>query len=175
MNDLIEIIKALGIVGGIASSVFLIYDRFTRAQPTVSLRPHDANVRLQLFNNANEPIIIDRIEAMPHVIGFSKADDTHSLVEAAATAVYPKNSEAPKIFVMVGPLEKRDFGIMRMAEFEKLSPEAKITIRVYWRNTRKPLPFDRHVKAVTTVGDLKRIREIAFAEQENKNSARLTV
>jgi hypothetical protein len=73
--DLVETIKLIGGLSGLASATFLIYDRIVRFRPTVSFRPHDKAVNLAIRNAMPESLIIDKISFTPPHLGiYSRGD-----------------------------------------------------------------------------------------------------
>jgi hypothetical protein len=62
---LVEAIKLLGGLSGIASAAFLIYDRFFHDRPLVYLLHEQRFVHLVMSNSSLETIIIENIEITP--------------------------------------------------------------------------------------------------------------
>jgi hypothetical protein len=166
----VEAVKFFGGLGGIASSIFLVYDRFVRNRPFAYLRPHDFAAELLVKNVAGEPIIIDEFDVVPPVVGFSRNNDRLSTIEAVAARFYPDQAgeNARKVFVLIPPLGERGFHLVRLKDFDTLDGALPVKIRCAWRNTRKPLPLKQHVVVNTTVGDLRLIKDAADAAGRSK-------
>jgi hypothetical protein len=162
----VEVIKNVGSIGGLASSIFLVYDRFMRGRPHAFIRAHGYGAELFICNTANESIIVDDVQTTPHVIGIAKTTGLHSTIEAAAKYVMPDAVEAERIFVMLAPREERGLPIIGLVPFKEASDELPVKIEGRWRNTRKPLPIYRYFTVRTTVGDLRAIRAIALMKRE---------
>jgi hypothetical protein len=153
IGDPLEWFKLLGSIGGIASSGFLIYDRLWRLRPTVYLQPDDYNVHLRIKNNANEALVIDKIDISPKVLSIAIKDEEGSLlstVEAVADQYYP---EEGRTFCVLSPLEERSFRLVALTACDALKDSDRIRIRCAWRTTRAQWPFIRTVTVATTRGD----------------------
>jgi hypothetical protein len=55
--DLVEVIKFIGGLSGLASASFLIYDRLVRFRPTVFFRPSNNHVYLVIKNTMPETLV----------------------------------------------------------------------------------------------------------------------
>lgn len=164
--DIVEAIKLVGGLSGIASVGFLIYDRIFRSRPFAYLRPHEYQVQVAIKNVAPESILIDSIEVSPPLLSLSRTNDMVGTVEAAANRFYPSlaSEKSKKLFVLLEPMAERGFSCVTFPEFENTSDDTKVKIRIEWRNTRRPIPFKRNVYLRTTVGDVKRIKAAAQAK-----------
>ena len=143
LEGLVESVKFLGGLGGLASSIFLVYDRLFRSAPLAYLVPDEYQAKLRFKNTTNETIIIDEISIRPPIVSLAKADDVKTHQEDTAAVWYPSmnDKDAMRVFIILPPDAERSFGLKRSAEFENSDDRRQIKIRCKWRNTRKPLPF----------------------------------
>jgi hypothetical protein len=156
-DAVVEWVKLVGGLGGIASSGFLIYDRVWRLCPTPYLQPHDNHVHLKIKNTANEALVIDKIVVSPKVFGIvmkERKGDFLSRMEATANAVYDAQTEG-STFAVIPPLEEESFRLVELPACAELKDDERIRIRCSWRSTRRPWPFTRGVSVTTTPKDLK--------------------
>jgi hypothetical protein len=159
--DPVEVIKFVGGIGGIFSTLFLIIDRMFRYSPTVSFRPHDNAVRLVIRNAMSESMIVDAITVTPPYLGIASRDGTDALtiiqaaVEARAKGISHESSE----FLIVDPLAEQMYRVVRLVDFGKLPQDAKIKIRCQWRSTGRSNYLKRTAMARTTVKDILRLQK----------------
>ena len=167
LDFIIETVKFVGGLGGLASTSFLLYDRIVRYRPTAFLIPVDYKTSLRIKNVADETIIIDEILITPAILKVAKANDLVTLNEEKAASMYPTmERRVPEgIFIVIKPKEERTFSLHRFAEFENSDGKRMITIRCRWRNTRKPFPIARHVKVKSTVNDVRNMMEASLARK----------
>ena len=155
MNAFIEGVKLIGGIGGLLSAAFLLYDRIFRWRPLVYLHPEDFQVKLRIVNVARETIIIDKIKTPPMIAVIWDSD-----LRAAAAVIEPSvreevNESRP---LVIGPSEERSVGLMPGFNAVSPAPEARLSIRCDWRNTRRPLPFRRSVHVRTNRRDFETLR-----------------
>jgi len=164
ISELLEAVKVVGSIGGLASSAFLIYDRMFRNQPEAYLISENYKVAIRFKNIAGETIIIHEIDVAPPLLALDRANDLMTAQQDRAAVWYPSiNDEtAMRAFIVLPPAAERSFQLKRSAEFENADDGQMITIRCKWRNTRKPLPVYRSVRIKTSVGDIKSLREVAL-------------
>lgn len=163
---IIEGVKFVGGVGGLASSAFLIYDRVFRNQPLAFLVPADFKTNLRITNVAPETIIIDKIDIDPPVLKVAKRSDLYTDSEDSAASMYPtmQSERTPKgTYIVIKPKSERTFALHFLADLDTMSERGEITIRCKWINTRKRVPFPRYIRLRTTVGVVRNIKEFSFA------------
>jgi hypothetical protein len=167
VDSVIEMVKFVGGMGGIASSAFLVYDRMFRYRPAAFLIPMDYKTSLRIKNVADETLIIDEITIKPGILVVARASDLVTVSEERAASMYPNmERRLPEgVFIFIKPKEERTFALHRSAEFESPDGKRVITIRCRWRNTRKPFPIPRYVHVKTTVKDVKDMREASLAHK----------
>jgi hypothetical protein len=146
--DFLEAFKVIGSIGGVASAIFLVYDRLMHGKPLAYIKSEYTTAHLAVKNITEETMIIERIQVEPGIVDISS--DTS--VEATAETL-----EDDGFFKVLGPGEERLFRIQRRDGFHTARDEQAITMWVVWRHTRFTLPFDRSVKIKTTVGNLLRL------------------
>jgi hypothetical protein len=157
----IETIKFVGGVSGIASALFLVYDRLIRGRPLVYLCPQEFRVHVRINNAVSETIIVDDIEIEPPVLEIVWGTDTRSDVEAAAALIGMFKREEKRTFVII-PTEERSLPlIFKLGDLEDNAP---IKIKLYWRNTRRSLPYRRTISVRTCPRDLRLLFEAARSQ-----------
>jgi hypothetical protein len=155
ISKAVEWLKLVGSIGGLASSGFLIYDRIWRLRPTVYIQPHDYNVHLRIKNNANEALVIDKVDISPKVLNIAIMDEDDPLlstVEAVADQYYP---EEGRTFCVLSPLEQRSFRLVALTACDGLKDNHRIKIQCAWRSTRSQWPFTRTVTVPTSPRDFR--------------------
>jgi len=167
IDTLIELIKFVGGLGGLASASFLIYDRVVRYRPTAFLFPAEYKTNIRFKNVAAETIIIDKITVKPPLLFVRRANDLKPTNTERAEAWYSsKDPDADRIFVIIKPMEERTFMLSGVsADFDHATADQVFTIKCRWRNTRKPFPIARHVKIKTTARDVRELRDASLANK----------
>ena len=167
LDTFVEAVKFVGGLGGIASSIFLIYDRIYRFRPSAYLIPKDYKANIRVDNVADETVILDEITITPGLLEIVRANDLVTANEERQVSWY--GSTARKLpegaYVVLKPSQSRTFALHRSADFENAKPEVRVTIRCRWRNTRHSFPWSRYVRIKTTVKD---IRDIIESSMTNK-------
>lgn len=167
MGDVVEAIKFFGGLAGIISAGFLVYDRLIRSRPLVFPVLGQHRAELCIRNVAAETVIVDKITAEPSIVGFIMADDLVSTVRAAAEGIYPDAAGEPhRTFVVLAPGEERRIGILKHSGFKTADKATKIKVRCVWRNSRKPFPFERHARVITSVRDIESLEKAALAKAD---------
>jgi hypothetical protein len=158
--DLLETIKTIGGLSGLASATFLIIDRMFRFSPTISFRPDDNVVKLVIRNWMTESLIVDDIAITPPYLGIPSRDDlgsTLTIIQAAVEARAKSGVHTSPAFLVVNPLAEQMYPLVRLISFDDLSADTKIKIRCRWRSTGRSFFLKRRAKASTTVGDVLRM------------------
>jgi hypothetical protein len=127
----------IGSIAGLASAIFLVWDRFMAGQPIVWLtrKPHLAPpIRfLRCMNVSKWDILIRKIKVFPNVV-FVAPDDTAETVTDAHDLNLPFQALIP-----AG--ETIDFTLGERAEagrFARWIGKSSFLIIVSWRSTRSP-------------------------------------
>lgn len=164
-EELLKSITFVGSIVGLASGVFLVYDRLFRNQPLIFLVPHEYKAALRLKNVSQETLIIEEIDIKPPVIALRNPDDLRTVSEDRQAVWYPtmNDHKAMRVFIILGPLGERTFDLKRSAEFENATEDTYISIRCKWRNSRWPLPFYRSRWLKVSVSDIRAMREASLA------------
>ena len=166
LDSVIELVKFVGGLGGLASSAFLVYDRVFRYQPLAFLFPAEYKTNIRLKNVAAETIIIDEIAIVPPFLRAARANDLVTTNQERAAAWYSSaESKAEGVYIIIKPMEERTFALHRFADFENADGGTVVSIRCRWRNTRKSYPFNRYVRLKTTVKEIRDIREASLANK----------
>jgi hypothetical protein len=167
IDTLVELIKFVGGLGGLASALFLIYDRVVRYRPAAFLFPADYKTNIRFKNVAAETIIIDKITIKPPLLFVRRANDLKPPnTDRAETWYGSKDPDADRIFVIIKPMEERTFMLSGVsADFDHAPADQVFTIKCRWRNTRKPFPIARHVRIKTTARDVRELREASLANK----------
>jgi hypothetical protein len=175
LEPFIELVKFVGGLGGLASSVFLIYDRVLRYRPSAFLIPVDYKTSVRFQNVAAETIIVDEVVIRPPMmLKLARANDLVTRNEERAAALYSSDDrKLDGIFIVIKPTEERTFALHRFADFENADDRTPISIRCRWKNTRKPFPISRYVRIKTTADSTplrtrKRSRPIGGLSETNR-------
>jgi hypothetical protein len=165
LDSVVELVKFVGGLGGLASSAFLVYDRIFRYRPAAFLLPVDYKTNLRFKNVAAETIIIDEIVIKPPMLTVARANDLVTVNEERAAVMYgsAEDKRPEVIYVVIKPEEERTFALHRFADFENADGKTVIKIRCKWRNTRRPFPISRYVRVKTTVKEIRDLREASLA------------
>jgi hypothetical protein len=116
-------------------------------------------------NLASETIIIDEILIDPPALKVAKASDLYTDSEYSAASMYPtmESARTPKgTYIVIKPESERTFALHFLADLDSMNEREEIRIRCRWINTRKRVPFPRHVRLKTTVGIVRNIKEVSF-------------
>lgn len=168
VNYIITALKFLGILGGLSSPAFLIYDRVYRYRPIMFLFPAEFKANLRIKNLAPETIIIDEIVIDPPVLKVAQANDLFTVSEDQAASMYPtmKGPRTPDgAYIIIKPEGERTFALHFLSDLDSLDGANRIAIRCRWSNTRKPYPFRRYVKIRPTVEMVRNVKEASFARK----------
>jgi hypothetical protein len=168
IGDFLEAIQLVGSIVGLLSGAFIVYDRLFRWRPTVYLGPKEFHVHLFFRNVSDETIVINEVTFEPKFAEIARANDLITVNEERQKSFYPTTAgkDDPRFegnYIVLKGLEERDFAIHRYGDFESANDDVVLKIRCRWENTRRPWPFRRYVKVLTTVGKVKRLREAAVA------------
>ncbi len=165
LDWVVELVKFVGGLGGLASATFLVYDRIYRYRPSAFLIPVDYKTSIRFKNVAAETIIIDQVVITPPMLLLARANDLVTVNQERAAVFYSsEDNKLPEdIFVVIKPMKERTFALHRFADFENADGSTVIAIRCRWRNTRKPFPIGRYVRVKTTVKEVRDLREASLA------------
>ena len=153
MDWVLETIKLIGAVLGIATAGFIVFDRVFRNRPIFALHaaprvPGDNYLFLRIKNILDEDIVVENWVIRPKIIGLSTDTSIRSIVEAQVgnipTVILPPFSELKLKLIILGAATNRQHDV--------------ITIAAQWDTTRKPWPFPRHIRLKTTVARLEALK-----------------
>jgi hypothetical protein len=163
-DSFLEGIKLVGSVIGLASGVFLVYDRLFRNYPIIYLAVSDYWPALCLKNVTSETIVIDEIKITPDLLHARGSNDRKSRSQEKAEFFHPLPERDLSTLVVLKPSEERRFVLAHTKEeFGKLSNETVVRISCRWKNTRFPVPWPRHVKLWTKVKLMRDLHDAALA------------
>jgi hypothetical protein len=152
LETFVEGVKFVGGLGGLASSVFLVYDRVFRCQPLMHLLVKDKDVFLRIKNVVDETIVIRKLMMTPAVAGFAPGDSLRDTISGVLSAASGRD------FLVIDPLKDRELGLILIEEkLKQLADEYELVISATWANTRRPLPFKRTLRLKTSVCDRKEL------------------
>jgi hypothetical protein len=159
--DLVETIKLIMGLSGLASGTYLIYDRIICFRPTVSFRPHDNAVNLVIRNAMPESLIVDSVTITPpYLCVHSRRDLGETLTKIkAGVEARGKDAHTSHDFLIIDPLTEKLFPLIWVVSKDNLSPRASIKVRCLWRSTGRPLK--RGVTASATVQDILQMQKEA--------------
>lgn len=156
-STFIEYLKIVGSFSGyvgLATGIFIIYDRVMRGRPIPDLMPTRLGVQLCLRNVTRETLVVDSfVMSRDGLIAVAQANDIQSPVKALAHGWYGDADK--RVFAILRPEEMRQFPLHLLPGLDKASDSDKLVITCAWRNTTRPWPFPRHVKITTTVRDIR--------------------
>ena len=81
---MLEALKIVGSIVGLATGAFVLVDRFVRNRPMAYFRPpehEDGELELVVFNTANEPIVVHGVECRPDTMRVSYRDDWRDILD----------------------------------------------------------------------------------------------
>ena len=168
LTDIVEVIKFVGSLAGLATAAFLIYDRLIRSRPVVYLGVSDFKADLRFKNVTSETIIIDEIKITPDYLRAARANDLITPNEERQQSFYPTSAgkDDPRFegnFVFLKPSEERHFALHRFGGFEQAPADEMIVIRCRWESTRRPWFTKRYVNVRTSVEKIRKLVDAAAA------------
>lgn len=150
MDFIVEAIKLVGGALGIASAVFVVYDRLVRGRPIFAIHatagsPGDNYLHLRIKNVRDEDIVIENWKITPSIVGLATDPSVRAIAAAqikdTPRAIVPPTGSLTLLLIILGAATDRD--------------NDKIEISAEWISTQRPWPFRRRVKIKTTVAKLK--------------------
>lgn len=117
-----------------ASAAKSIYDRVVGKSPRLSFDTSSGGIELHIFNSRDETIIIERIDALPRILGFSEGSELKDVVRAAIHQVRGSTGERP--IAVLSPGGKAQIGILK-AQIETAHADQLIRVTVYWRTAQR--------------------------------------
>ena len=153
MDRLLEAIKLIGGILGIATTAFIVIDRVFRGRPIFALHavarvPGDNYLFLRVKNVLDEDVVIENWAISPAILGLS----TDTSVRAIAGAVLGTISTA-----ILPPLGELKLVLLVLGEATDRKTET-VTISADWNTTRHPWLFRRCVKIKVTVARLEELK-----------------
>jgi hypothetical protein len=139
-----ELIKTAGSLSGLASGVFLIWDRFMRDRPHASFHVErflgrgEPQLHLRVKNGPQTAIWIRSFTATPPSFGIAESDSVEGTVEAVAGTPFA---------IILAPEEARLFPVIALNNLRADGTDAKpvaredkrvCRIKVSWRSMRRP-------------------------------------
>ena len=116
-----------------------IYDRVVGKSPRLNFDTTGGGIELHIFNTRDETIIVERIEALPRILGFSEGREVRDTVRAAVQQVRGSTNDRP--IAVLSPGGKAEIGILKH-QIEDASRDQLIRVTAYWRTARRR-PFSR--------------------------------
>lgn len=159
--DALEIFKVAGAAAGLVSSAYFLYDRIVRIRPDAFLSggEYPGQFSITVRNVSNESIILDEIGVSPNIIGVSKGDSSHAIIEATMRRDDNVDESARKVFIVLKPLAEMRLNLIPFEKFDQAAADQKVVVRFSWRTTRfRPL-FKRNVRIRTSVTDLRGMKD----------------
>ena len=147
IDALVEVVKLVGAIGGLASSEFLVYDRLIKSRPMVYFGSDKGDVVLCVKNTIDEAIVVNSIEH----------PDSLEIERSKKKLPHPNPPLSPKavgVFAVIGPQEERLCPVIFTASLRGLVGD-EVKIRVHWSNTRRAFGKRRRlIKIRTNTWDL---------------------
>jgi hypothetical protein len=132
--SILEGVKLIGSLLGIATASFIVYDRFIRSRLIVALHVKKPELRsenevyLRIRNTVPEDIVVDAITIQPPFLTLAYDDDVQSMTNALIGSFNR---------IVVGPHDERLLLIV-IRDRKDVSKSAPVAISVAWRATRRP-------------------------------------
>jgi hypothetical protein len=129
-----DVIRTLGTIGGLASPIFLLFDRFVRNRPVLAVqrgRFYDhptSHFDLRIFNGADQAILITGIETSEHW-SIAKDDSIDGIIGAVRRHSFSLILESH---------ENRTFPILIASSTFDDPASVPLSLKVYWRDLRRP-------------------------------------
>ena len=167
MNIFIETIKFIGSCLGIATALFIVFDRLYRDRPIFSLRvvsrQRGAENKLRIKNTTDEDLVIDGISFDPKYFTLAVDDGIRSSI---VSSIRRRGEFDP---IVVGPRGER---LLRLIFTENHQQGASDSVAVVatWNNTRRPWPWKRHVRIRTSLTSINLLKS-ALAESRAPKQA----
>jgi len=162
--DLVEVIKFIGGLSGLASGSFLIYDRLVRFRPTVFFRPSNNEVYLVIKNTMTETLVIDQITVTPAYLEIVAGEDLPSMLKIVHEKTRGPTNQASQVFIVIDPLSEKPCQLLQLKGFDDLPSSTIFEIRCQWRDTRRPFFLKRNVSVSTTAMDVRRLQSASHTK-----------
>jgi hypothetical protein len=163
MDYLIEAIKLVGGILGMATAAFIVFDRVFRGRPIFALHakprvPGDNYLFLRVKNVLDEDVVIEDWRITPLLLGLSTDTSIRAIAGAALgtipTTILPPFGEVKLALVVLGAATDRT--------------NETVTISANWNTTRHPWLFTRRVKIKITIARLEELKGAHQASPPNR-------
>jgi hypothetical protein len=138
-----------------SSAVKSIYDRIIGKAPRLNFDAGSGGLELHIFNTRDETIIVERIDALPPLLGFSAGDEIGDVVRAVV-AQRGHRSERP--IAILSPATEIAINVMTFDPFQTSKEDQLIKVRTYWRTTTRKMFSRSSVASTISVRDIKDIK-----------------
>ena len=138
-------------VVGLVTGGLSLYDRIRGKAPVFDFAPGEYGVVLQLANQRNETVIIERIDAAPALLAFVVGREAHDLIRAQLRA---RPGEVEGAFAILRPSENIDIEVVTLNAFTSRPAEQKIKVTLRWRASSRSMFSRRTISKTITVKDV---------------------
>ncbi len=129
-----------------------LYDRAAGKQPHLNFEPGDDGVKLRVLNPRTETIIIEAIEALPPVLGFSAGDRLEDVVRAVVAQRQIPHEHA---LAVVPTSAQVAISVITFDPFGTSSPELVIKVRLHWRSATRGMFSKSNITRKISVRDIR--------------------
>lgn len=117
-----------------------IYDRVIGKSPRLNFDTSSGGIELHVINTRDETIIVERMEAVPRLLGFSEGLEILDIARAARNQVSGGPSDRP--IAVVSPGGKAEIRVLKPKLDDDADLGQVIRVTAYWRTARRR-PFSR--------------------------------
>ena len=130
--SIIQVLKDIGSIVGLAAGLFIIFDRFLLYRPIVTFVRTQTNIGVCVKNVSSESIFITDIANEPPDLKLAFGDNDGCTIEAAAKAIKLDGEKPPPVAFLLEPGKERYMNCTSPGgDFE-----ADAEFWVYWRFCR---------------------------------------
>jgi hypothetical protein len=135
----------------LVTSALSLYDRTRGKAPLADFAPGDYGVVLNLADERNETVIIERIDAAPALLAFAAGREVRDLIRAQLRA---RPGEVEGAFAILRPNENIDVEVVTLNAFASRSAKQKIKVTLQWRASSRSMFSRRTIAKMITVKDV---------------------
>ena len=134
MPDIVELLKLVGGVFGLATGLFVVADRLLLFRPHVTWGRTEHNVCVVVRNVAQETIVFEKIVVQPDGWALAWGGSLRDTIEAAAKAIKFENEDAKPMTFVLSADSERSFDVVSSSNVDSNGSGPQIII--HWRFCR---------------------------------------
>jgi hypothetical protein len=147
-----------------------IYDRIIGKAPRLNFDADSGGVEMHVHNTREETIVIESIEAIPPILGFSTGEEIIDLVRAV---VAQRGHCVEEPIAILSPSDKVSIKVITFDPFEDTDGAENIKVLVRWRSIKRGAFSRSSVSSKIQVRDIRDLK-LAVERKNSTNSFRLT-